>query len=138
MASTALIIDDEPDILSLLSLTIKRMNIDADCAENVQQAIQLLSRNKYDFCLSDMRLPDGDGMDIVKYIQANTPNTPIAIITAHGNMELGIEAMKQGAFDFVSKPVDLSRLRNLVNSALDLNKGTTLDANSIAEKQQRP
>ena len=61
MKSTALIIDDEPDILSLLSLTIKRMNVDTDCAENVEEAIQLLSRNQYDFCLSDMRLPDGDG-----------------------------------------------------------------------------
>ena len=135
MKSTALIIDDEPDILSLLSLTIKRMNIDTDCAENVEQAIQLLSRNHYDFCLSDMRLPDGDGMDIVKYIQSHTPATPIAIITAHGNMELGIEAMKQGAFDFVSKPVDLDRLRNLVNSALELKKETVSENHSLTNKK---
>lgn len=135
MKSTALIIDDEPDILSLLSLTIKRMNIETDCAESVEQAIHLLSRNHYDFCLSDMRLPDGDGMDIVKYIQSNAPATPIAIITAHGNMELGIEAMKQGAFDFVSKPVDLERLRNLVNSALELKKDSVSENTSLTEKK---
>ncbi len=135
MTSTALIIDDEPDILSLLSLTIKRMKIETDCAESVEQAIQLLSRNQYDFCLSDMRLPDGDGMDIVKYVQKNVPNTPIAIITAHGNMELGIEAMKQGAFDFVSKPVDLERLRNLVNSALALKKESVSENTSLTTKK---
>lgn len=134
MKPTALIIDDEPDILSLLSLTVKRMNIDTDCAETVEQAIQLLTRNKYDLCLSDMRLPDGDGMDIVKYVQTNTPEMPIAIITAHGNMELGIEAMKNGAFDFVSKPVDLDRLRNLVTSAVQLNKPAS-EKKTLADKK---
>ena len=134
MKPKALLIDDEPDILSLLNLTVKRMKIDTDCASSVSEAVQLLSRNKYDFCLSDMRLPDGDGMDIVKFVQSNIPEMPIAIITAHGNMELGIEAMKNGAFDFVSKPVDLERLRNLVKSAIQLNK-PLLNKQTLADKQ---
>jgi len=118
MTSKALLIDDEPDILSLLSMTLQRMSIETDLAANVTEAKLKLSSNNYDFCLSDMRLPDGDGMEVVQFIQENSPNTPVAIITAHGNMEMGIEAMKLGAFDFVSKPVDLSRLRTLVTSAL--------------------
>jgi len=134
MKPIALIIDDEPDILSLLSLTVKRMNIDTDCADTVASALALLNENSYDFCLSDMRLPDGDGMDIVKYVQMHAPEMPIAIITAHGNMELGIKAMKNGAFDFVSKPVDLERLRNLVNSAVRLNKPVKKTA-SLAEQK---
>lgn len=134
MKSNALLIDDEPDILSLLSITLQRMDIETDTALNVKEAIDLLNKKHYDFCLSDMRLPDGDGMEIVRFVQKNVPDTPIAIITAHGNMELGIEAMKQGAFDFVSKPVDLERLRLLVNSALKL-QGHSKPEESITEKQ---
>ncbi|NNJ73153.1 MAG: sigma-54-dependent Fis family transcriptional regulator [Enterobacterales bacterium] len=143
MNAKALIIDDEPDILSLLGMTLQRMDIDTDTAENVSDAKQLLEDNEYDFCLSDMRLPDGDGMEIVDYVQHNTPQTPIAIITAHGNMELGVEAMKSGAFDFVSKPVDLNRLRSLVSAAILIKQsrsnenqdGKQLIGNSLVMKE---
>jgi len=113
-----LIIDDEPDIRELLELTLGRMNIDTMAAENVKEAIDLMSKNQFAMCLTDMKLPDGDGLGIVKHIQQHSPNTPVAVITAHGSMELAIEALKAGAFDFVSKPVDLQVLRNLVNTAL--------------------
>ncbi len=114
----ALIIDDEPDILQLISMTLQQMNVICSTAENVTDAKTLLDSSPFDLCLTDMKMPDGDGMEIVGYIQDKCPNTPVAIITAHGNMELGIEAMKLGAFDFVSKPVDLTRLRAMVSSAL--------------------
>jgi len=116
--SLTLIIDDEPDIRELLELTLGRMKIDTMAAENVKEAIGLLSTHQFAMCLTDMKLPDGDGLDIVKHIQQHLPNTPVAVITAHGSMELAIEALKAGAFDFVSKPVDLQILRNLVNTAL--------------------
>jgi len=114
----ALIIDDEPDILKLLSMTLQRMNVVCSTAETVAEGKELIDNNHFDLCLTDMKLPDGDGMEIVNHIQDVSTRTPVAIITAHGNMELGIEAMKLGAFDFVSKPVDLSRLRAMVSSAL--------------------
>lgn len=114
----ALIIDDEPDILQLLSMTLQRMNVVCSTAETVAEGKDLINNNKFDLCLTDMKLPDGDGMEIVSHIQDVSSKTPVAIITAHGNMELGIEAMKLGAFDFVSKPVELSRLRAMVSSAL--------------------
>ncbi len=117
----ALIIDDEPDILQLLGITLTRMGIDTLKAENLKQAYQHLNNNQFDICLTDMRLPDGDGLELVEYIQKNYPELPVALITAHGNMEIAIDAMKAGAFDFLSKPVDLSALRNLISSALKLN-----------------
>ncbi len=116
--SLTLIIDDEPDIRELLELTLGRMNIDTMAAENIKQALDLLTNNQFAMCLTDMRLPDGSGIDIVKHIQQHSPNTPVAVITAHGSMEFAIEALKAGAFDFVSKPVDLQILRNLVSTAL--------------------
>ncbi len=114
----ALIVDDEPDILQLISMTLQRMNVICTTAANVTDGIAFLSSHSFDLCLTDMKLPDGDGMDIVRYIQDKCQKTPVAIITAHGSMEMGIEAMKLGAFDFVSKPVDLTRLREMVSSAL--------------------
>ena len=116
----ALIIDDEPDILELLEITLSRMGIECRSASTLAEARTLLNKEKFDLCLSDMRLPDGDGIDFVRHIQEQAPEIPIAMITAHGNMETAIEALKAGAFDFVSKPVDLSILRNLVSSALKL------------------
>lgn len=116
--ATALIIDDEPDILKLLSMTLQRMNVICTTVETVAEGKEQLSEHTFDLCLSDMKLPDGDGIEIVNHIQDICPQTPVAIITAHGNMELGIEAMKLGAFDFVSKPVELPRLRAMVSSAL--------------------
>ena len=116
----ALIIDDEPDIIELLEITLSRMGVNCRCAENLKEARKLLAAEKFDLCLSDMRLPDGDGIDFVRHIQKTAPQVPVAMISAHGNMETAIEALKAGAFDFVSKPIDLKVLRNLVNSALKL------------------
>lgn len=119
--STALIVDDEPDIRELLELTLGRMNIDTNSAANLAEARELLSQHSFDMCLTDMKLPDGNGIELVEYIQSNFIHIPTAVITAHGNMEMAIKALKAGAFDFVSKPVDLQILRNLVNTALRLN-----------------
>lgn len=116
----ALIIDDEPDIRELLTITLKRMDLDCHCAENLEQAHELLDRYTFNICITDMRLPDGDGVDFVGYIQDHYPDLPIAVITAHGNMETAIQALKSGAYDFLTKPVDLSSLRTLVTGALKL------------------
>ncbi|MCH9047524.1 MAG: sigma-54-dependent Fis family transcriptional regulator [Proteobacteria bacterium] len=121
----ALIIDDEPDIRELLEITLTRMDVDCLSAENLQEAYSLLKKHKFDLCLTDMRLPDGDGLELVSYIQANTPQLPVAVITAHGNMESAIQALKSGAFDFLSKPVDLEILRSLVRAAIKLKKPET-------------
>ncbi len=115
-----LIVDDEPDIRELLELTLGRMNIDTRSAANLSDARALLAENNFNLCLTDMRLPDGDGLELVETIQNDHPELPVAVITAHGNMETAVQALKVGAFDFVSKPVDLQILRNLVNSALKL------------------
>ena len=120
MRPTALVIDDEPDIRELLELTLDRMDVTTTTAENLTKARALLAEHHYDLCLTDMRLPDGNGIDLVDHIQKNYPDTPVAVITAHGNMEAAISALKTGAFDFVSKPVDLQVLRNLVSTALKL------------------
>jgi len=117
----ALIVDDEPDIRELLEITLLRMGLDTVCAEDLASARNALGEHLFDLCLLDMHLPDGDGIDLVREIAAEHPETPVAMITAHGNMETAIEALKAGAFDFVSKPVDLPVLRKLVNTALKLN-----------------
>ncbi len=126
----ALIIDDEPDICELLQLTLMRMDIDSHSAGNITEAQKLLSSNHYDICLTDMKLPDGNGIDLIKHIHQCCPNTPVAMITAHGNMESAIQALKAGAFDFVSKPIELHVLRNLVTTALKLNNDQQLAVNS--------
>jgi two-component system, NtrC family, response regulator PilR len=118
----ALIVDDEPDILQLLTITLSRMQIDTQQAENLTKAKALLQQHQFDICLTDMRLPDGDGLELIDLIQQKHPELPVALITAHGNMEVAIQAMKAGAFDFLSKPVELAALRNLINSALKLNQ----------------
>jgi two-component system, NtrC family, response regulator PilR len=117
-----LIVDDEPDIRELLEITLNRMNIDTCCAEDLSSARQLLSQQHFDLCLTDMRLPDGDGLDLIDYIQNQELPLPCAVITAHGSMDTAIKAMKKGAFDFLSKPVDLAALRQLVNNALQLSQ----------------
>jgi len=118
----ALIIDDEPDIRELLELTLNRMDVSTRSAENCKHAQHLLQNHPFDLCLTDMRLPDGNGLELVDYIQKNYPNLPVAVITAHGNMESAVQALKSGAFDFVSKPVELHDLRNLVSTALKLSR----------------
>jgi len=115
-----LIIDDEPDLLKLLSITLNRMGIECDTAHNVASAKTKIDQNDYRLCLTDMRLPDGNGLTLVDYFIERQPDSPIAVITAHGNMETAIEAMKRGAFDFISKPVDLANLRAVINSALNV------------------
>jgi two-component system response regulator PilR (NtrC family) len=115
-----LVVDDEADIRELLAITLQRMNIDCVSAENLQEGYEALARRGFDLCLTDMRLPDGNGIELVAYIQKNHPALPVAIITAHGSMEAAIAALKAGAFDFISKPVSLENLRNVVKTALKL------------------
>jgi len=117
---SALVVDDEPDILELIEITLGRMNVDTDAVGNLAQARDRIAERSYDLCLTDMRLPDGSGIDLVRTISKEHPQTPVAIFTAHGNMESAIEALKAGAFDFVAKPVNLDDLRNLVDQALRL------------------
>ncbi|MEO6173303.1 MAG: response regulator, partial [Arenimonas sp.] len=119
---SALIIDDERDIRELLVLTLGRMGLRVDTAADVASAKAQLAANKYDICLTDMRLPDGNGLEIIAHLNQRFPETPVAMITAFGNVEAAVEALKAGAFDFVSKPVDLSVLRRLVQHALELNE----------------
>lgn len=116
----ALIVDDEPDIRELLGLTLSRMDIRSSEAETVAEAKGLLQKNSFDLCLTDMRLPDGNGIELIRYIQQHHPELPVAMISAHGNMDIAIEALKAGAFDFLNKPVELQALRELVSSALRL------------------
>jgi two-component system response regulator PilR (NtrC family) len=120
MSQRALIIDDESDILELMSITLSRLNIIVDTAGTVQEALKQLAARPYDLCFTDMRLPDGTGMEILKHLSDTHPETPVAMITAYGNVDAAVQALKAGAFDFVSKPIDLQVLRNLVQTALRL------------------
>jgi two-component system response regulator PilR (NtrC family) len=117
---SALVVDDERDIRELLVLTLGRMGIRVDTAADLAAARAQLSADRYDLCLTDMRLPDGNGLELVSHISQRYPDTPVAMITAYGNVEAAVDALKAGAFDFVTKPVDLSVLRRLVSNALDL------------------
>ncbi|WP_203301800.1 sigma-54-dependent transcriptional regulator [Marinobacter sediminum] len=119
---TALIVDDEPDIRDLLEITLTRMGIKAQTASDLTSARKLLDEHNFHLCLTDMNLPDGNGIELVQWIQQHAPATPVAVITAYGNMDTAIQSLKAGAFDFVSKPVELPRLRELVNSALRLSQ----------------
>ncbi len=116
----ALIVDDEPDLCELLGITLERMQIEADSCGDVSTARQRLTERDYQLCLADMRLPDGDGLELLEWMQARNLRTPVAIITAHGNVETAVRALKLGAFDFISKPLDLQALRKLVATALKL------------------
>tara|TARA_B110000285_G_scaffold31553_1_gene32634 strand:- start:4339 stop:5745 length:1407 start_codon:yes stop_codon:yes gene_type:complete len=116
----ALIVDDEPDIRELLEITLGRMGIETLSAKDVTAAKALLQAHEFDFCLTDMNLPDGNGIELVQHITSNYPQLPVAMITAHGSMDSAVEALKAGAFDFVSKPVNLKLLRSLVDRALNL------------------
>jgi two-component system response regulator PilR (NtrC family) len=117
---TVLIVDDEPDLVELVALTLARMNLATDSAGDLAGARRALGARRYDLCLTDMRLPDGDGLDLVEWMQAQQLAVPVAVITAHGNVETAVRALKAGAFDFVSKPLDLGVLRKLVASAIRL------------------
>jgi len=113
-----LVIDDEPDLLELLELTLSRMGLDTERASNVAEAIALLDRESFDLCLTDWRLPDGEGLRVVEHINHNGLDVPVAVITAHGSAENAVAALKAGAFDYLSKPVALEQLRALVKQAL--------------------
>ena len=118
--SKALIVDDEPDICALAEITLNRMGIETCSANDLQTAKAFLQTEKFDICITDMNLPDGNGIELVEYVQRDFPNLPIAVITAYGSMESAVRALKAGAFDFVSKPIDLKIFRDLVNSAIKL------------------
>ncbi len=115
-----LIVDDEPDICELLTITLQRMKLDTRTALTVEAAHRHLQGETFDLCLTDMRLPDGDGLELIDWMQKHTPMVPVAVITAHGNMEIAVRALKAGAFDFVSKPLDLAGLRKIVAAAIKL------------------
>ena len=117
---SALIVDDERDIRELLVLTLGRMGLRTETASSLAEARSLLGVHRFDLCLTDMRLPDGSGIELIAEITAHHPHTPVAMITAFGNVDAAVDALKAGAFDFVSKPVDLAVLRGLVKHALDL------------------
>jgi len=115
-----LVVDDESDIRELLDMTLARMGLACDCAANIAEARHLLAQHAYRLCLTDMRMPDGDGIELVRHIEATCPTVPVAVITAHGSTENAVAALKAGAFDYLSKPVSLAQLRTLVKSALAL------------------
>jgi len=131
-----LIVDDEPDIRELLEITLLRMGLETRSAEDYSHATRMLHDESFDLCLTDMKLPDGDGIALVEHIQQFCPNTPTAVITAHGSIDLAIKAMKCGAFDFVSKPVSLETLRNLVDKALTLPQSPQQVDAASSEKYQ--
>ena len=118
----ALVVDDERDIRELLTLTLGRMDLIVDTAATVCEARQRLGERRYALCFTDMRLPDGTGQEIIALIAAQYPETPVAMITAYGNVDAAVDALKAGAFDFVSKPVDINVLRRLVQTALKLSE----------------
>ncbi len=119
-AASVLLVDDEPDILELLEMTLLKMGLVVDKAACVREALVKLAAHQYDLCLTDMRMPDGDGLEVVRHIAQRNLDVPVAVITAHGNMESAITALKAGAFDYLAKPLSLEQLRNLVKSALSL------------------
>src|SRR2546422_2710708 len=113
-----LVIDDEPDLLELLELTLSRMGLDTTRAQSVAEAIRLLDAQGFDLCLTDMRLPDGEGLRVVEHITEKGLDVPVAVITAFGSAENAVAALKAGAFDYLAKPVALEQLRALVKQAL--------------------
>ncbi len=132
-----LIVDDEPDICELLEITLNRMNFKTCRAMTLQAAKEYITRHKFDLCLTDLRLPDGNGIDLLDYIAAIQQNFPTVVISAHGNMDTAIVAMKKGAFDFIAKPIDLTVLRQIIATALKL-RATKDDVlpNKIVQSEQ--
>ena len=133
----ALVIDDEPDICELLTLTLGRMDIRTETAMDVAGAKSLLEKHDFDICLTDMRLPDGDGLELVEWMQSNAAGVPVAVITAHGNVETAVQALKLGAFDFVSKPLDLGNLRTIVANALRVRRSRENSGSKLLGESKR-
>jgi two-component system response regulator PilR (NtrC family) len=123
--SQVLVVDDEADIRELLGMTLTRMGLEAHCAGSMVEALELLGKNTYELCLTDMRLTDGDGLLILDHVAKQCPELPVAVITAHGSAENAVAALKAGAFDYLAKPVSLNQLRTLVRSALKLSQPAT-------------
>lgn len=132
--ATALIVDDEADIRELVEITLLRMGVRTQAADCVELAKTMLGERSFDFCLTDMKLPDGNGIDLVRHIQASASAMPVAVITAHGNAQAAVESLKAGAFDFVQKPLNLTVLRKLVDSALKLREQA--EASDVTERLQ--
>ena len=128
-----LIVDDEADIRELLVLTLSRMGVDSDTASSIKEAQAALKARPYDLCLTDMRLPDGEGLAVLRHIADNYGNTPVAVITAFGSTENAVAALKAGAFDYLAKPIKLEQLRPLVMSALKLPRPVQARRASIGE-----
>ncbi len=135
MRPQVLLVDDEPDILELLAMTLTQMELDTECVPDLATAYSRLHEKSFAFCLSDMRLPDGDGIGLVTHVQQYYPQMPIAMITAYGNVEGAVNTLKAGAFDYVSKPVNLQVLRGLVKTALSLSRQNTLVSQAISPLQ---
>jgi two-component system response regulator PilR (NtrC family) len=137
--SRVLVVDDEADIRELLAMTLSRMGVDSHGAATQAEALALLAANSYDLCLTDMRLPDGDGLAVLDYVSKNHASTPVAVITAHGSTENAVAALKAGAFDYLAKPVSLEQLRALIRSALNLppvpRAGQPREAESVAPNE---
>jgi two-component system response regulator PilR (NtrC family) len=131
-----LIVDDEPDIRELLEITLGRMKLETVAAPDLKKAHALLESEKFDLCLTDMKLPDGNGITLVETISENHPNLPVAVITAFGSMDIAISALKAGAFDFISKPIDLEMLRSIVQSALKLQQSSAKSSSAPAEASE--
>ena len=128
---SVLIVDDEPDIRELLDITLSRMGLETHCAATLGEAIEKIAKVQPKLCLTDMRLPDGNGITLVEHIQEQYPHIPVAMITAHGSVETAISALKAGAFDFISKPISLDSLRKLVNTALKLEGDTSIASSAV-------
>lgn len=129
----ALIVDDEPDLLSLLAISLGRMNINCVKAGDVSIALQKLAEQEFDLCLTDMRLPDGTGLEIVDHIKEQGYPIPIAVITAFGDAKTAVQALKSGAFDYVSKPIELAELQNLINTGLQISDSRNKPSKSVEE-----
>ncbi|MFV1921935.1 MAG: sigma-54-dependent transcriptional regulator [Methylotenera sp.] len=128
-----LVVDDETDIRELVVLTLERMDIYADSASNINDAKHMLSTQDYDLCLTDMRLPDGLGLELVEHIARDYSGLPVAVITAYGSAENAVSALKAGAFDYLTKPISLKQLRPLVESALKLSSSDVSDTKNTGD-----
>src|SRR3954469_15630503 len=134
-AAQVLVVDDEPDIRELLELTLVRMGLDVASVGSIAEAKERLKNERFDLCLTDMRLADGEGRELVRHIATAAAEVPVAVITAYGSADNAVAALKAGAFDYVSKPVGLDQLRLMVQSALRMHKtdgGASADAHPAA------
>jgi len=114
-----LLVDDEEDLCHLMAMSLSRMGVQSQIAHNIKEAKTLLLQQHFDACLTDLNLPDGNGIQLVEYIAGQYPQLPVAVLTAYGNMNIAISALKAGAFDFVSKPINQKHLEQLLEKALN-------------------